>query len=254
MLGPDFQTPETELAKSWNETESKVFNRQSEEESLEWWKLFNDPILDMLIKTAYKQNLSLRTAGLRILESRARLGLVKGNIYPQVQEMTGDLTTIGTTSPSADRYYNAASVGFDAAWEIDFWGKFRRSIESADAVLLADIAQYDDILISLTAEVARTYISIRTLEERIRLAGKNAKIQQDALQLVIYQFEAGTVTELDVLQAKTLLSSTKALIPKLQSALQRNRNAMAVLLGIVPGDLQNLLMAFQITAAILLAD
>ncbi len=241
MLGPDFQTPETKFSENWQDKENKVFSSQSEQESRQWWKLFNDPTLDALIKTAYEQNLPLRTAGLRILESRARLALVKGNTYPQVQEMSGNLTTIGTTSPSTDRYYNAAAVGFDAAWEMDFWGKFRRSIESADAIMLADIASYDDMLVSLTAEVARIYISIRTLEERIRLATKNAEIQQDALQLVVYQFEAGTVTELDVLQAKTLLSSTKASIPNLQNALQQNRNGLAVLLGMVPGDLQNIL-------------
>lgn len=132
------------------------------------------------------------------------------------------MTKIGATGSAADRYHNTAAVGFDVAWEMDFWGKFRRSIESADAGLLADIASYDDVLVSLTAEVARTYIDIRTQEERIRLARQNTKIQQDALQLIIYQLEAGTVTELDVLQAKTLLSTTQATIPNLQSKIIGN--------------------------------
>ncbi len=235
MLGPDFQAPETEFPETW--TENASFKKLSEEENIEWWKLFNDPVLNKLIQTAYAQNLTLRTAGLRILESRAQLGLVKGNIYPQLQEMNADVMTIGTTGPATDRYYNAASIGFDVGWEIDFWGKFRRSIESADASLFANIADYDDILVSLTAEVARTYTSVRTLEERIRLAKKNSTLQQDGLQLVIHQFEAGTVTELDVQQAKTLLSSTLATIPNLQSALQQNYNSLAILLGIFPGDL-----------------
>ncbi len=241
MLGPDFRPPEAELPESWNERENAVFQKQSEEESIEWWKLFNDPTLDKLIQAAYEQNLSLRTAGLRILEARAQLGRVKGNIYPQLQEMNGDAMTIGTTGPASDRYYNAASIGFDVGWEIDFWGKFSRSIESADANLLASIADYDDILVTLTAEVARTYTSIRTLEERIRLARKNSTLQQNGLQLVMHQFEAGTVTELDVQQAKTLLSSTLATIPNLQSTLQKNRNGLAILLGRVPGDLSEFL-------------
>jgi NodT family efflux transporter outer membrane factor (OMF) lipoprotein len=241
MLGPNFETPETKPPTGWNESENSVFKKPSAEESIEWWKLFNDPVLDELILTAYEQNLSLQTAGLRILESRAQLGLVKGNMYPQTQEMSGNLITIGTTGPAADRYFNAASVGFDAGWEMDFWGKFRRSIESADANLLASIADYDDVLVTLTAEVARTYIDIRTLEERIRLADQNISIQKNALQLVLYQFEAGTVTELDVLQAKTLLSSTQATIPNLQNLLQQNRNAMAILLGVFPGELQDML-------------
>ena len=116
MLGPDFKTPETKRPASWNERENTVFKKPSAEESIEWWRLFADPVLDSLIQEAYEQNLSLRTAGLRILESRARLGLVKGNMYPQTQEMRGDLFTIGTAGPAADRYFNTSSVGFDADW------------------------------------------------------------------------------------------------------------------------------------------
>jgi NodT family efflux transporter outer membrane factor (OMF) lipoprotein len=241
MLGPNFESPEYKLPQHWDETEDAIFKEQTEKENIQWWTLFNDPVLNQLIIAAYEQNLTLRTAGLRILEARARLGLIKGNIYPQVQDMAGDVVTIGTTGPAADRYYNAASIGFDVAWEMDFWGKFRRSIESADAGLLADIANYDDVLVTLTAEVARTYITIRTLEERIRLTLKNRKIQEDALQLVTHQFQAGTVTELDVLQAKTLLSTTQAAIPNLQKLLQQNRNGLAILLGMVPGELRGLL-------------
>ncbi len=239
MLGPDFKPLEPEMPENW--TASADLKKLSKDENIEWWKLFNDPILDMLIQTAYTQNLSLRTAGLRILESRAFLGLVKGNMYPQSQQMNGDIMTIGTTGPAADRYYNAASIGFDVGWEIDFWGEFSRSIESADAALFASIADYDDVLVSLTAEVARTYTSIRTLEERIRLAKKNSKLQEDGLQLVQHQFDAGTVTELDVQQAMTLLSSTLATIPSLQSALQQTRNGLAILLGIFPEELAEFL-------------
>jgi NodT family efflux transporter outer membrane factor (OMF) lipoprotein len=240
-LGPDFETPKIDIQESWQEINNTDFKKSSEAENIQWWKQFNDPVLDNLIQTAYAQNLSLRTAGLRIYESRAQLGLVKGNMYPQSQDMNGNLTTIGTTGPSADRYYNTASIGFDVGWEIDFWGKFSRSIESADANLLANIADYDDVLVSLTAEVARTYTTIRTLEERIRLAKKNSGLQEDGLQLVNHQFEAGTVTELDVQQAKTLLTSTLATIPNLQSSLQQGRNSLALLLGIFPEELNSYL-------------
>lgn len=241
MLGPDFESPEARLPESWTEEGNTVFGDQLEQENIEWWKLFGDPVLDKLVQTAYSQNLSLRTAGLRILEARAQLGLVKGNIYPQVQAMNGDIMTIGTTGPAADRYYNAASIGFDVGWEMDFWGKFRRSIESADANLLATVYDYDTVLVSLTAEVARTYTTICTLEERIRLAKKNSSLQEDGLELVMYQFEAGIVTELDVYQAKTLLSTTLATIPNLQSSLQQSRNALAILLGLLPDDLHGFL-------------
>ncbi len=238
MLGPDFESPEAKLPENWNKEGNALFKERLEKENIEWWKLFKDPVLDNLVQTAYNQNLPLRAAGLRILEARAQLGLVKGNIYPQAQEMNGDLMTIGTTGPAVDRYYNAASIGFDVGWEMDFWGKYRRSIESADANLLATIADYDNALVSLTAEVARTYTSIRTLEERIRLAKKNSTLQEDGLKLVMHQFEAGIVTELDVHQAKTLLTTTLAIIPSLQSSLQQSKNALAILLGLLPDDLE----------------
>ena len=235
-LGPNFELPESKLPEQWDTTGTGIFKDKVEADNLGWWKEFNDPVLDKLIQTAYEQNLPLRTAGLRILEARASLGLVKGSLYPQSQNANGDILNIGTTGPADDRYFNSASIGFDAAWEMDFWGKFRRSIESADASLIADIANYDDILVTLTAEVARVYISIRTFEERIRLAKTNVNTQENALKLVQYQFDAGTVTELDRLQAKTLLVSTKATIPNLGNQLQKNRNALSTLLGVLPSD------------------
>jgi len=159
--------------------------------------------------------------------------------------LNGDLFTIGTSGPAADRYYNAASIGFDVGWELDFWGKYRRSIESADANLLATIADYDDILVSLTAEVARTYVSIRTLQERIDLAEKNAALQENSLKLVNLQFEAGVVTELDVLQAQTLLSSTRSTIPNLRATLASSETGLALLLGILPEEVSVLLGPIQ---------
>lgn len=238
MLGPDFSTPESKIPSVWSESPSDLFQKPSSEESIAWWAEFNDPDLDHLIGLAYRQNLDLQTAATRILEARAQLAFVKGNLYPQSQNLNGDLITIGVPEGTqGDRYYNSASVGFDVGWEMDFWGKFKRSIESADANLLATISDYDDILISLTAEVARTYINLRTLEERIDLAQKNAELQENSLNLVTLQFEAGVVTELDVLQAKTLLSSTLASIPNLKASLASARNSLALLLGFVPEEL-----------------
>jgi len=241
MLGPDFQKPEAKVPISWSDQDSDLFAKPSIEDSRSWWQEFNDPLLNDLIDRAYKENLSLQAAGLRIMEARAQLALVKGNMYPQVQEMNGDFFTSGTPAGPTDRYYNAASVGFDAGWELDFWGKFRRSIESADANLLASVADYEDLLVSLTAETASVYVNIRTLQERIKLAEKNAELQQKSLKLVNLQLEAGIVTELDVLQAKTLLSSTLAFIPNLQAILATYENALAVLLGMLPEEMDNLL-------------
>jgi NodT family efflux transporter outer membrane factor (OMF) lipoprotein len=235
IIDPNYSELSSDLEASWNEHDASLMKGSKSKLNIAWWTQFNDPTLNQLVESAYSQNLGLRVAALRILESRAILGISYGNMYPQSQALSGDLFRSGRGGSGPDRYVNSATFGFDAAWELDFWGKFRRSIKSADASLMADIADYDDVLVSLTAEVATTYVNIRTLEKRIRLAKQNEKLQTDSLDLVKLQFEAGTVTELDVLQAKTLLSNTQAQIPNFQSSLVKYYNALSVLLGQAPG-------------------
>jgi len=141
----------------------------------------------------------------------------------------------------ADLSYGDVDVGFDAAWELDFWGKFRRSVESGVANLDASIASYDDILVTLTAEVARTYVRIRTFEQRLAIARENVRTQERSLQIARVRFDAGDVTELDVTQATALLKTTQALIPRLKAALRQSKNALCILLGTTPNDLQEVL-------------
>ena len=243
MIGPDFQTPDAKVADEWTAGDTPGINSLPPAES-QWWKVFNDPVLDELVQTAYEQNLSLQIAGLRVLEARAQLGIVTGNLYPQSQSVSGNYSyNRGKETAFTDRYFNQAGTGFDAAWELDFWGKFRRGIESADANMIANIASYDDVLVTLTAEVARTYVVIRTLEERIRLARENTKIQQRSLELTTNQFETGAVTELDMQQATTQLRNTQASVPNLLISLEQAQHALSILMGMVPQDLSAILGA-----------
>lgn len=241
VTGPDYTTPPNNLEVTWEQQDPSLRADSRAKVNIAWWQQFNDPQLSMLVGKAYSQNLGLRIAALRILESRALLGVAYGNQFPQSQALSGNLLQNRVGPPSSDRHFSSASIGFDAAWEIDFWGKFRRSIQSAAANVSADMADYDDILVSLTAEVATTYVNIRTLEERIRFAKQNAKLQEDSRKLVELQLDAGTVNELDVYQAKTLLSTTKAQIPNLRTLLIRLHNALATLLGQQPGTTEELL-------------
>jgi len=243
MLGPDFKTPAAKTPTAWSEPDTELFQKPTAADTLGWWSTFNDPTLDQLIDLFSRQNLTLQTAALRIIEARAQLAIAQGFLYPQSQQATGDLFTIGTeqTATTQDRNFNSASLGFDVGWEMDFWGKYRRLIESADANLLAKMADYDNLLVSLTAETARTYVAIRTLQERTDLAQQNAELQQNSLELVELQFEAGVVTELDVLQAKTLLYSTQAAIPSLEAAIESAKYGLAVLVGVLPENIDALL-------------
>lgn len=240
-LGPDFTTPYTPVPAQWNSAPQEFNDAAQYDELISWWRKFNDPVLNELIASAASQNLSLQAAGLRILEARARLARVRGDLYPQVQEASGELFRTGIPEPAAERYFTTLGVGFDLAWELDFWGKFRRAIESADSALLASLADYDSILVSLTAEVAQTYIDIRSLQKRIQLAEKNADLQRESLRLIQIQLEIGVVTELDLLQAQTLLSTTMATIPSFKSSLGTAQNSLATLLGMLPGELDAVL-------------
>jgi NodT family efflux transporter outer membrane factor (OMF) lipoprotein len=132
-------------------------------------------------------------------------------------------------------------MGFDVAWELDFWGKFRRAVQAGVADLQASIADYDDNLVFLTSEVARVYITLRTSEERLAVAHDNVKIQTESLRLAQAQFDAGAVTELDVFQSRGQLRTTEAAIPGFESDTRQAKNALAILLGKLPGQIDAML-------------
>ena len=213
----------------------------------DWWRAFNDPILDSLIERAYRDNLSLRIAGVRVLEARAQLGIAIGGWYPQIQQAFGSLeknrlsARSPIASPNAQLSYSQSEIGFQASWELDFWGKFRRAIESADASLLATVADYDTALVTLTGDVASSYILIRTLEKRLDIARQNVETQNENLKIVEVRLKYGTATQLDLEQAKTSLNNTLASIPVLETQLRQAKNSLSVLLGLPPGHLEDIL-------------
>lgn len=243
-VGPDYAKPEAAVENKWiNQSDARV--KQQEAKIGDWWKVFKDPDLDRLVAEARRQNLTLQLAGVRILEARAQLGIATGNEYPQVQQLNGDLSyqQISKNAPNTpsftDRNFGSVGIGFDAGWELDLWGKFRRGVESSLANLDASVAGYDDALVSLTAEVVRTYVLLRTNESRIEVALENVKIQQRTLEIADALFSGGLITELDYLQAKSLLSNTLATIPPLQANVRQAKNALGVLLGQPPGRIDN---------------
>ena len=244
MVGPDVVKPEAPMLTDWVETQAPGLSAGQTDYS-KWWRVFDDPVLDTLVEKAYRQNLSLQIAGIRIFEARAQLGIAVGNLYPQQQSASGDLSnnkiSTSTDTPFIDRNFNELRLGFDAAWELDIWGRFRRSVQSGVANLEATVASYDNVLVSLTAEVARTYIAIRTLEKQLVVAGYNVELQEQSLRIAEIRFNEGAVSELDVAQARMLLSDTRALVPRLESSLRRTQNALAILLGVLPGDLNETL-------------
>ena len=244
-VGPDFIPPPAEVQENWIESGDKRVASRSEVKS-HWWRAFNDPTLDRLIECAYQQNLPVQVAGLRILEARAQLGVAIGSLYPQTQVGTGSAQQILLSSRVANQQnlqhsYGLFSLGFDTNWEVDLWGRLRRNVEAADASLLGTVADYDDALVSLTAEVARTYALMRTFEEFVRIARENANVQKQGLEIAESRFRNGATSELDVAQARTIYESTLADIPQFQASQQQAKNALSTLLGRPPGAVESLL-------------
>ncbi len=241
-VGPDYRRPAVSVAPGWLESaDQRVKTEPAEYRN--WWQQFQDPVLDRLIDRAYRDNLSLRIAGVRVLEARAQLGIAVGQLFPQTQQATGSLqyNRLSDRSTSAVFFsniqYAQSQIGLAAIWELDFWGKFRRGIESADANFLATVADYDNTLVTLTADVANTYIQIRTLEKRIGVARQNIETQKESFRIAETRFRYGATTQRDVEQARTLLNNTLAFLPVLESQRQQARDALSVLLGLPPGDL-----------------
>ena len=237
--------PRPQEPKQWLEsTDPKIESK--EVDFSDWWTVFSDPVLNDLIQAAYQQNLPLQIAGLRIYEARAQLGIAFGFQYPQTQQGLGSasinqLSKNAPNSAGAEKYYSNYDIGLDAAWELDVWGKFRRAVQTGVANLEASIADYDDILVSLTSEVASTFIRLRTSEERLEVARQNVVIQKRSLEIADVRFKAGAVTELDVTQAKALLRSTESTIPGFETDVRQAKNALAILLGKLPGEIDAML-------------
>lgn len=257
LVGPDFVTPDAPQMSNWVRNElvayqqySGITDRRGPE--AEWWRVFKDPTLDKLVALARQQNLTLRMAGIRIYEARAQLGIIIGDQFPQSQTAgfeyknekltrnTGLAREIEKINPGFDPTFHDWSVGFDAGWELDIWGKVRRGVQAAMANLAAQVANYDDVLVTLTGDVATAYVTIRALQAGIVLVNQNVATQAESLKITELRFKNGVTTELDVQQASSLLNNTKAAVPPLRTDLAKAVNALAVLLGITPNQVDKL--------------
>jgi NodT family efflux transporter outer membrane factor (OMF) lipoprotein len=244
MIGPDFKAPAVDVSDRWKasgQAEVQVAQMQR----ADWWGALNDPALSRLVDIAFRQNLNLQAAGVRVLQSRAQLGIAIGDFYPQQQQAVASLyrSRMSTSAPYqvVNPNYWSANYGLQAGWELDVWGKIRRGVESAGNAYLSSVAAYDDVLVTLIGDVASIYVQIRTLEARTRIANDNIVRQTQALGIARARFEGGVVTKRDVYQAEYALATTQSSIPEL--AIERGKavDALCVLLGMAPSSLDSLI-------------
>ena len=220
-VGPNYQRPTEPVANTWvDAADSRLISQSAELAS--WWTNLNDPVLDQLVQNAYQQNLSIRDAAFRVLQARAELGIAQGRFFPQQQYLDGGYTQQKFSGANASSAFLPTSsfgnwqYGFGLAWELDFWGKYRRMIEAADAHLDASIEDYDAAIVTLIGDVAQNYVQLRIVEAQLVYIDDNVKLQKETLGIAQARFNGGQATELDVDQAKSVLAQTESQTPSLE--------------------------------------
>ncbi len=242
-VGPEYEEPPLAAPDAWH-TDLVGGVSEGQPSLRTWWRVFEDPVLEHLIAAAEESSPDLKIAVGRVSEARALRGVAAGAYFPEAAA-TGDAARVGTGAEralggesSTDWFY---SNGLGATWEIDFWGRVRRSVEAADAQLAASIEDYRDVQVTLYGDVAINYLEARALQVRIRYAEANAEIQRASLQLALDRLEAELVPEIDVRQAELALASTEAAIPQLRSFLNAAVNRLAVLTGSIAEEIDMLM-------------
>lgn len=284
MVGPDFEKPQAPTPSAWSglsaQKEAPSTRLQSrvvtEPMDVAWWRHFNDPKLTALVEQAAKTNLSLKTATVRLAQSRAQHGIAAADQFPMLRSnasytrakpsqkgvfsvlskllggnpaSTASGAGTGTAAngtgigvigiPGANIHpFNLWQFGFDASWELDLWGRVRREVESANANVESLAEAHRDLLVSVLAEVARDYIELRRIQRLLVITQKDLAMAQEILTLTEQRAASGLVTDLDVAQARTQLTTIQAQIPQLEQHAVQHINQLGLLLGEPPRTLQ----------------
>jgi len=252
-VGPKYQAPQTAVPDSYNQ-QAGAAGTNTDPAVGKWWTTLNDAELTALIERAVRANLDLRIASSRILEARAARRVTRADLLPTVesrntiQRVRGGLTSglfnvnkssQGSSSLLTPFESSVYQFGFDASWEIDFFGGRRRALEAATADVAAVGEARRDTLVSLLAEVARNYSELRGYQRRLDITNQNIDLQQDSLNLTRVRADAGLGTQFDVERQTAQLATTRALIPALETAEIQTIHRIGVLLGEEPGALFN---------------
>jgi multidrug efflux pump len=238
LVGPNYQTPPTPIPAAFANQAQEGLTTNAIEAS--WWRGFQDSTLDRLVEQTLANNHDLRVATARLREARVLLSETTFDRYPTVTSQASftreRLSEAVAATP--DRDIELYEAGFDATWELDFFGRVRRSIEASAADVGAAEANRRDVIVSLLAEVARNYFELRGTQYRLAVARQNAENQQQTLDLTIALLEGGRGTELDTSRAEAQLTSTLASIPPLETAMKRAMYRLGVLIGQLPTTLE----------------
>lgn len=243
-VGPNYHPPETKAPARWSESLAGG-ETNSTIGAADWWKSFHDPELDSLIDRATQSNLDLQIARARVREARAQYGIAAADLWPTVDGSASyarDLQShhqplLGSIPlpPEVPFENNVYQAGFDSSWEIDVFGGKRRAKEAAGAEFSATEFGRRDVLVTLLGDVARNYIDLRGYQQQLAIARENIAVQEKGLAITHDRFAKGIASDLDVQQAATVLATTRAELPTLESSIETSMHRLEVLLGQKPG-------------------
>ncbi len=253
MVGPDYRRPDVVTPPSWGELKPAApppgrSGAVADGIPTAWWTTFDDELLTSLIGRTVQWNLTLRQAEARVREARALRRIAAADLWPQVEASgaytRGRTSRNGlTTGAAAGNVFNLFQAGFDSNWELDVFGGIRRSVEAADASVQAAEDDRNAVLVSLMGEVGFSYVTYRSVQQRIALANQNLAAQQATLDLTQRLFNAGLAPELDVQRAAAQVATTASTIPILEQQAAQMMHALSVLIGQPPMTLQQELAA-----------
>ena len=232
-VGPDYHRPLVQTPPTYRDLHE---NSQAEAQAasfadLPWWKVFQDPQLQELIRTALKENYDLKLATERIAAARAQVAITRSNLFPQVQ---GGASFSGGKDSSTRAKYNILSLTADAAFQLDLFGRLRRATEASRAELLATEDAQQAVTLTLVSDVASDYFQLLDLDLQLRITQDTVKTQQESVKLTRLRLDHGVATKLDVLQAQQVLDTANAQIPDLERQIGQEEDAISILLGHYP--------------------
>jgi multidrug efflux system outer membrane protein len=257
-VGPNYRRPELDVPDHWSAGGQSAFESSIRSRAVRdavpgdaWWRVFGDATLDRLVESAARQNLDVAQAELRIAESRAQRDVAAAPLFPTVNgtgfaartrlsdngigtAFSGNSSGSGSMS-SMPSWLNFFQAGFDATWELDLFGRVRRSVEAADAEVRSAEAAHRDALVSLSAEIARVYFNLLGYQRQMNIALEEIKTQERRQELVTSRNRSGLAPGSDVAAQRTQLSADRATIPQFEQGIAQSRNRLALLLALPPG-------------------
>ena len=239
MVGPDYKRPPVETPGVYRgDSQSSIASAESLGNE-KWWEVFQDPVLQQLIRTAFEQNYDVRIAASRVLQAQAQLGITRANQFPTVSAGTQVFSEGNPKISSSFPAYqaNAGELDLAVVWNLDFWGKYRRQTEAARASLLSSQWGHRAVLASVVSSVATDYFTLRELDWALDVSKKTLAARQDSLRLTSVLAKSGSASALDVRQSEQLVYTAAETIPDLERQIALQENSLSILLGRNPGPI-----------------